>query len=529
MLSFKKVSLFLFYFLSFKTAPAQLPVNFSYTVSEAGLSPETALKKTFTDYIDTTFTQSDAETVWIRFHVPASVSKRKSLFLKCPAYEQILLYEVDGSKITMIGTAGETSPLANPNTKRDIYSIEIKDKIPPARRDFLAAFNVAHSSKKVIFPQLYTAVDFENYIFKRNSSFYESVWKPVYFGILLFLMGITFLYFLFSRENMFLFYFLYLLFISLRSALAGNLIIPEQLFPFLQNINFSGRHFQAVTFLSFVFYYKFIEEILDAKSRPNVFKRFLKIQYAYLAFMILFDMAFVIEKYADPFLYTIFKSLEVLGLVLGLICIGFLVKYYNPTIKYILIGIISFFTIALFGQELIIFLSSKSRMEQRAELSIVWSVAYLIELSFFSVAIVKRAVDSQKQNVLQFSENERLKSLLEKMPVSLPTFSDAVTISTLNEKLILNQADVIRLEASGSYTVFHILGQKPVIASYNLSEFEAKLNSVYFLRVHKSHVVNSRFIEKYAKKDNSFLTLTTGETIPVSRTKKKFIELQLSK
>ncbi len=527
--SFKKVSLFLFYLSVTSNAFAQLPINFMYTVSANGVKPHVALKQAFTEQVDTSFVQTDNEVVWVRFRISPTVLKGESLFLKSAAYNQIFLYEVDGSKITIIGTAGEISPLTNPNTKRDIYSIEIKDEIQPATRDFLVALNVGHSSKKIIFPKIYTTVDFENYIFKRNSSLYESVWKPVYFGILLFFMGITCLYYFFSRERMFLFYFFYLLFISLRSALAGNLVVPEQLFPFLQNINFSGRHFQTVTFLSFIFYYKFIEEITDAKSRPKVFKQFLKVQYAYLGFMILFDMAFVIEKYANPLLYTIFKSLEVVGLILGFVCICFLLKYYNSTIKYILVGIISFFMIALFGQEIIIFFSGKSRMEQRTELSIVWSIAYLVELSFFAVAIIKRAVDSQKQNVWHFTENERLKGLLEKPLVSLPVLAETIIISSLNEKMVVNQADIIRLEASGSYTVFYILGQKPVVASHNLSEFEAKLSPVYFMRVHKSHVVNSRFIEKYAKKDNSFLTLTTGEDVPVSRTKKKFVELQLGK
>jgi hypothetical protein len=39
------------------------------------------------------------------------------------------LYQVDGSKITEIGKAGDISPFKNPHVERELYTIEIQNKL----------------------------------------------------------------------------------------------------------------------------------------------------------------------------------------------------------------------------------------------------------------------------------------------------------------------------------------------------------------------------------------------------------------
>jgi two-component system LytT family response regulator len=54
-----------------------------------------------------------------------------------------------------------------------------------------------------------------------------------------------------------------------------------------------------------------------------------------------------------------------------------------------------------------------------------------------------------------------------------------------------------------------------------MSDFEDKLNSNKFLRVHKSHIVNLQYIGKYTRGDGGSLTLHDGSEIPVSRSRKE--------
>jgi two-component system LytT family response regulator len=98
---------------------------------------------------------------------------------------------------------------------------------------------------------------------------------------------------------------------------------------------------------------------------------------------------------------------------------------------------------------------------------------------------------------------------------------ESFSLATNKGILVFRQADIVRLEASGSYTIFSIQNQNPVLASYTLSDFEKKLNPAKFIRVHKSHIVNLDYIVKYTKGDGGVLTLSTGTEIPVSRSRKE--------
>jgi DNA-binding LytR/AlgR family response regulator len=77
------------------------------------------------------------------------------------------------------------------------------------------------------------------------------------------------------------------------------------------------------------------------------------------------------------------------------------------------------------------------------------------------------------------------------------------------------------VEASGNYTVFYVNNQKQVMASNTMAEFEDKLNADRFIRVHKSHIVNLRFVVKYTRGDGGTLSLEDGSEIPVSRSRKE--------
>ena len=91
--------------------------------------------------------------------------------------------------------------------------------------------------------------------------------------------------------------------------------------------------------------------------------------------------------------------------------------------------------------------------------------------------------------------------------------------------ILLN--DIIRLEASSSYTLFFIIGlATPLLKSKPLKYYAQQLNSDQFIRVHKSHLVNQHFIQSYHLKNKRFLTLKNGHKISISR--RKLAELKMN-
>jgi Response regulator of the LytR/AlgR family len=86
--------------------------------------------------------------------------------------------------------------------------------------------------------------------------------------------------------------------------------------------------------------------------------------------------------------------------------------------------------------------------------------------------------------------------------------------------------DILRLEADSSYTHIHLSNRKPFIASKTLRHFEEMLEEFHFIRTHKSHLVNPKFITRISN-DNEFVLLRDGSKVEVSRRKKEEVLQQL--
>jgi two-component system LytT family response regulator len=79
--------------------------------------------------------------------------------------------------------------------------------------------------------------------------------------------------------------------------------------------------------------------------------------------------------------------------------------------------------------------------------------------------------------------------------------------------------DIIRLEAEGCYTKVVINGGKDKIVSRTLKEFEDTLPKEKFFRIHKSHLINLKYIKDYSNISGNFVTMTDGSKVEISRRK----------
>lgn len=93
-----------------------------------------------------------------------------------------------------------------------------------------------------------------------------------------------------------------------------------------------------------------------------------------------------------------------------------------------------------------------------------------------------------------------------------------------NEGIIYRRVgDIIRLEANQSYTEFFFAkGQKKVVASVNIGEYEDQFAPYRdFMRVHRSHLVNLPYVEKYVRGDGGYLVMQDGAMVNVSKNYKE--------
>lgn len=104
-----------------------------------------------------------------------------------------------------------------------------------------------------------------------------------------------------------------------------------------------------------------------------------------------------------------------------------------------------------------------------------------------------------------------------------------IVINTTESITMLNVSDIIRCESNRNYTYLYMANKKKIIVSKTLMEFEEILHKYRFLRIHKSHLINIGYIEKYVKSEGGYIVLTDGSKLPVAIRKKEYLFNELEK
>ncbi|WP_442873577.1 LytR/AlgR family response regulator transcription factor [Draconibacterium sp. IB214405] len=95
---------------------------------------------------------------------------------------------------------------------------------------------------------------------------------------------------------------------------------------------------------------------------------------------------------------------------------------------------------------------------------------------------------------------------------------ECLVINTSSGSEIIWLNTIIYCSAEGSYSRIHLDNKRKVYCSKNLTWLEQKISSPYFVRMHRSYIVNLRFIHKIVKNE-SRLFLANGEKLPVSKSR----------
>lgn len=88
-----------------------------------------------------------------------------------------------------------------------------------------------------------------------------------------------------------------------------------------------------------------------------------------------------------------------------------------------------------------------------------------------------------------------------------------------DEKIFLIE-HVIRIEAHRSYSWIITTNEPPYLAAKNLAILDEALKIRQFIRVHKSHLINTRCIKKFHILEN-LIEMKDGSKVPVSRERRK--------
>ena len=109
--------------------------------------------------------------------------------------------------------------------------------------------------------------------------------------------------------------------------------------------------------------------------------------------------------------------------------------------------------------------------------------------------------------------------ILKERPVAKKT-TGIIELSVKNNVMFIKPQDIIRMEASGSYTIFHFANSVKEVVSKNLKICETLLKPSYFYRCHSSHIINLHKVVRLDTKNGLFIHMSDGSVVELSRKRK---------
>lgn len=150
------------------------------------------------------------------------------------------------------------------------------------------------------------------------------------------------------------------------------------------------------------------------------------------------------------------------------------------------------------------------------------AVDYLLKP--INVDELKQAISKVRPGAEQ-EPKEKIDTLIENISRKGGTMNK-IALPSMEGLQFVNLDEIIYCESQDNYTQFFLTDGKRVMVSKTIKHFEELLDPERFFRVHRSNIINLKYIDKYVKGEGGYVVMKQGERIPVSRRRKEsFLQL----
>lgn len=126
---------------------------------------------------------------------------------------------------------------------------------------------------------------------------------------------------------------------------------------------------------------------------------------------------------------------------------------------------------------------------------------------------LKNSISRFRQSNNELTLKGKMENLLYNIGKNKEDFQLIIPTRQGEKKIAVNH--IIRCEADSNYTHFYLVDKTKFTASKTLKEFENILSENEFIRIHKSHIVNKKFINSV--NDDSSIILKDSTKMEVAR------------
>lgn len=153
----------------------------------------------------------------------------------------------------------------------------------------------------------------------------------------------------------------------------------------------------------------------------------------------------------------------------------------------------------------------------------------------FATAHNQYAIEAIKRNALDYLlkpfNSEELKQAIQKVVEKREKHANVKTklfLPTVNSIELIEYESIIYIEASSNYCFIYIENGEKILASKTLKSISKLIDFNYFIRCHRSYIVNFKKVKRYVKDDGGFLELKNGNMIPISNSNKEHVLSRLN-
>lgn len=120
-----------------------------------------------------------------------------------------------------------------------------------------------------------------------------------------------------------------------------------------------------------------------------------------------------------------------------------------------------------------------------------------------------------------------IERIIEKTTKKTESYPATIELAVKSGIIFIKPQEIIRLEASGSYTVLYLDNQVKHVASKSMKEYEKLLDPALFYRCHNSHIINLSKVIRFINKDGYYVQMSDESTPEIARKNKDSLLMKL--
>lgn len=170
---------------------------------------------------------------------------------------------------------------------------------------------------------------------------------------------------------------------------------------------------------------------------------------------------------------------------------------------------------------------------------VVFTTAYdqfaIKAFKFSAIDYLLKPIDiTELQQAVEKVKQSSNSSLDEKMKLFFQQYQpqnnkELIALPVGDAMQFFKQDDIIRCESDSNYTYIFLTSGKKILLAKTLKEIEEALAGLSFFRIHQSHLVNMNHVSKFSKSEGSYVVMTDGSTLNISRNRKDLFMEQFRK